>query len=244
MRRLLIAASISAFVMALAPARAEVGPCKPDALGGLTCGEGIGAARVVAGTISPSQRFAVAWRSTKADPLDTENADNPYFLEDMVIRLADGAVLARTEGSYFEIGPMQANRAAETGSWSPDSHYLVETVEDRYSTERFDLYAIEADDTLIGPVDLIKIVLPAAREQLRKSGKKPEDYELQLTENPHTGKPLVTVDKHGVVRAQAWMHVIHSEIETTFDVTLQIVQKGASLGAKLVSLTRARKDRY
>jgi hypothetical protein len=226
------------------PAHAEIGACRPDALGGLTCGEGVGAARVVAGTISPSQRFAVAWRSTKADPLDAESASNGYDLEDMVIRLADGAVLARTEGSYFEIGPMQANRAAQTGSWSPDSHYLVETVEDRWSTNRFDLYAIEAGDTLIGPIDLLKIVLPAARARLARSGEKPDHYELQLDENPHTGKPLVSVDKHGVVRAQAWMHVVHGDDEATYDLALQVVQKGPSLGARLISLTRARKERY
>lgn len=41
-------------------AQAEAGPCKPDQFNGLTCGEGPGAARVIAGTISPSKKMAFA----------------------------------------------------------------------------------------------------------------------------------------------------------------------------------------
>ena len=223
----------------LMPARAEVGPCKSDGRNGLICGEGVGAARVIAGSVSPSKRFALAWRSTKTAPLDPNVDEWPYDLEDLLIRLSDGAVLARTTGIYFNTGNMEANRTAQTGSWSPDSHYLVETVEDRWSTPRFELYAIEADDKLIGPVDLNKVVESDLRARLRRSGKNDAGYALQLYEDPHTGQPVVTVDRVGMVRAQAMMHIIKTDVQTTYDVVLKIVQKGPSLHAKLLSIKLA-----
>jgi hypothetical protein len=39
--------------------RAEIGPCKPDRFGGLTCGSGPEAARVIEDTISPDKRHGL-----------------------------------------------------------------------------------------------------------------------------------------------------------------------------------------
>jgi hypothetical protein len=43
---------------AFSPAKAETGPCLPAQDGSLLCGQGVGAARVVDGTVSPSKHFA------------------------------------------------------------------------------------------------------------------------------------------------------------------------------------------
>jgi hypothetical protein len=223
-------------------AQAQVAPCVPDGHNGLVCGTGIGGARVVDGSVSPSKRFALAWSSKKTGPLD-QNVDNwPYDLEDMVIRIADGAVLARVPGIFFDTGQLHSNHESETGSWSPDSHYLVESVQDRYATPRFELYAIEPDDRLIGPVDLNKIVEPVLRARLRASGRDDKGYYLQLLEDSHTGNPVITVDRHGVIRTQAMLHVAHSELQRTYDVALKIVQKGSALDAKLVSVKVSRQQ--
>ena len=63
-----------AFCLAATAAQAGTGPCKPDSFGGLTCGEGVGAARVIEKTTSPSKIHAFAWRSTKTPP--TEQPDD------------------------------------------------------------------------------------------------------------------------------------------------------------------------
>ena len=230
------------FVLSLAAAHAQIGPCVPDDHSGLVCGTGVGGARVVDGSVSPNKRFAVAWSSKKTGPLD-QNVDNwPYDLEDMVIRIADGAVLARVPGIFFNTGQLHSNHESETGSWSPDSHYLVESVQDRYYTTRFELYAIAGEDQLIGPVDLNKIVEPVLRARLRDSGRDETIYDLQLLEDSHTGNPVITVDRHGIIRTQAMLHVPHSELQRTYDVALKIVQKGSALDAKLVSAKVSRQQ--
>jgi hypothetical protein len=223
-------------------ALAQIGPCEPDGNNGLVCGRGVGGARVVDGSVSPSKRFALAWSSKKTGPLD-QNVDNwPYDLEDMVIRIADGGVLARVPGIFFDTGQLHSNHESETGSWSPDSHYLVESVQDRYFTPRFELYAIEPGDQLIGPVDLNKIVEPVLRARLRDSGRDDKDYDLQLLEDPHTGNPVIRVDRHGIIRTQAMLHVPHSDLQRTYDVALKIVQKGSVLDAKLVAVKVSRQQ--
>src|SRR6266700_1121119 len=80
----------------LVPASAETGPCKSDGGGSMICGEGDGAARVIEGTISPSRGLALAWRFPDRPP--TEAPSDPQPIEDLVIRLRDGAILAKQEG--------------------------------------------------------------------------------------------------------------------------------------------------
>ena len=65
-----------------------MGPCQPDKFDGLICGSGIGAARVIADTLSPSKRLALAWRSPKGAPTEVPSGDT----EILVVRVADGAI--------------------------------------------------------------------------------------------------------------------------------------------------------
>ena len=235
-----VLALIFLLAVMMATAQAQIAPCQPDGHNGLVCGTGVGGARVVDGSVSPSKRFAVAWSSKKTGPLDQDVDNWPYDLEDMVIRIADGAVLARVPGIYFDTGGVHANRTAEIGAWSPDSHYLVEAVDDRWNTARFELYAVEAGDKLIGPIDLNKIIEPVLRARLRARGTNDNGYDLKLWESPHTGNPVVTVDRHGIIRTQAMLHVPKGEDTPTWDVALRIVQKGAALSAELVSVKFSR----
>jgi hypothetical protein len=74
-------------------ARADMGPCRKVADGSLMCGEGRDSALVLKGTISPSKRLAFAWR----EPDDVPKFD-PGDVELMLVRLADGAILAQLKG--------------------------------------------------------------------------------------------------------------------------------------------------
>src|SRR5262249_37829369 len=65
-----------ATVARLAAAEADrLGACAPDAHEGLTCGTGDGAARVIADTVSPSERLALAWRSPGGPPTEQPDED-------------------------------------------------------------------------------------------------------------------------------------------------------------------------
>src|SRR5271169_6020298 len=75
------------------PAHAEMGPCKPlEKREVLICGNGNGAAIVIPDTPSPSGRLALAWRTPDAPPTEEPDRDK---IELLVLRLADGAILAR-----------------------------------------------------------------------------------------------------------------------------------------------------
>jgi hypothetical protein len=63
----------AALLGACASAQAETGPCKPDAFEGVTCGDGPGAARVIAGTVSPSKQMAFAWRAPGTAPTNAKS---------------------------------------------------------------------------------------------------------------------------------------------------------------------------
>jgi hypothetical protein len=92
-------------LIACAPrAVAEMGPCQPDKFGGLTCGSGVGAARVIEDTLSPSKRLALAWRSAKGPPTEDPVGET----EIIVVRIADGAILAASKGMYWNTGEARA----------------------------------------------------------------------------------------------------------------------------------------
>jgi hypothetical protein len=68
-------AACIASVFICADAHAGMGPCVPDEHQGLVCGSGDGAARVIEETLSPSKRFALAWRTPDGTPDDQPDSD-------------------------------------------------------------------------------------------------------------------------------------------------------------------------
>ena len=131
------------------PAVAELGPCKADAQETPLCGSGKGAARVVHDTISPDKKFALAWRHPDMDPGDVTR-DDAGDLEILLIRLADGAVLAKADTEYFRHPGQIANRRGEYAIWSPDSRMVIRMYDPRFGTDVFTLYRIGADGRLHG----------------------------------------------------------------------------------------------
>src|SRR3569833_1908103 len=72
--------------------------CVADQGGDLVCGEGKAAMRVVANTTSPSKEYAFAWRSEQGLPPGRDAP--PSDVENLLIRISDGAVLAKLGGKY------------------------------------------------------------------------------------------------------------------------------------------------
>ncbi len=159
-------------VAAFSPATAETGPCRPDKDGVLRCGEGAGAASVFERMISPSQRFAFAWRSPGGSPTEVPDPDT---LEVLLIRLSDGAVLWRAHGEYWEVPGHLANHVDESAAWSPNSRFVVETTNFKWETGHLRLFAIGADDN-VRVIDLQAIIEPAVRKRLRQLVKNPRAY--------------------------------------------------------------------
>jgi len=106
--------------------------CIADQRGGLVCGEGKGALRVLANTTSPSKNYAFAWRTAQGLP---SGDDTPNDVENVLIRVTDGAVLATLGGTYWDTGAMRANRYELIAAWSPDSRSVIEVANSRWNSD-------------------------------------------------------------------------------------------------------------
>jgi hypothetical protein len=219
----------------LAPASAEIGPCKPDGDTGMICGEGNGGARVVEGTISPSKRLALAWRFADNPPTEAPSDTQP--IEDLVIRLRDGAILAKQEGEFWEIPNVgRVNRVFEAATWSPNSRLMIETIHYRFDTGTMDVYAFDAHDKVTGPLSLFKIVEPAVRARLKQRVKDDKLYVFSASFGPHN----ITIDDNGLVHASVTMWVPKMGPEAHYRVTLQVTRKDGDLGARILSIAPSR----
>jgi hypothetical protein len=216
---------------ALTRASAETGPCQADAYGGLTCGKGNGAARVIEGTISPSKRFAMAWRYPDGPPTDIPDDDD---IESLLIRVADGAILSNVKGAYWDTGETHVNRLLAGAVWSPNSRLMIATLDARFATAGVDLYAIGPDDKVIGPLNLISIIEPAVRAVLKKSIKNDESYVFSIYYDQHQH---LKIDNHGHIQAVIMMLVPKEGLQSTYDVKLRVAQKGPTLAASVRSIS-------
>jgi hypothetical protein len=170
MHQIAVAVALSLAALASAPsnAAAEMGPCLPDDHGSLTCGNGDGAARIIPKTTSPSNRLALAWRMTNRPPTDRSN-DNESDLESLIVRIEDGAILVKSQGTYWDIGERTAKGQRAFAAWSPDSRLLVRGAE-RVGAESAELFVINEGDAVIGPFDLVKVLDPAVRADAKCQG--------------------------------------------------------------------------
>jgi hypothetical protein len=224
------------WLLVLAPASpvgAEIGPCVSDQAGVMTCGQGRGAARVVDGTTSPSKRLAFAWRAPGRLPTEDPRED---YVESLLIRLSDGAVLSSAKGEYWRSGDSVANHMGENVVWSPNSRLAIEEQDSKWSTDFLRLYAIQADDKVL-VLDLQKIIEPAVRKRLRQLGKNDGDYTFSVEAADGS---LPTVDDSGLVRVPVLMQIPKQDGYLYLDVTLQVSQKNGALSAGDVSVRRSR----
>jgi hypothetical protein len=220
------------WLLVLAPASpvgAETGPCVSDQAGVMTCGQGPGAARVVDGTTSPSKRFAFAWRAPGRSPTEEPLGD---YVDSLLIRLSDGAVLSSAKGEYWRTGDARANHMDEDVAWSPNSRLAIEVQSSKWSSDFLRLYAIGADDKAL-VLDLQKIIEPAVRKRLRQLGKNDGDYTFSVEDGS-------AIDDSGLVRVSVLMQIPKQDGYLNLDVRLQVSQKNGALSAGDVSVRRSR----
>jgi hypothetical protein len=219
---------VASFVAQTAGTRAD--SCVSDQHGGLVCGEGKSAMRVVADTTSPQKKYAFAWRSPNGLP---SGNDIPEGVENVMVRLADGTVLAKLGGEYWATGEMRANRADLLAAWSPDSHAVIEVANSRWDSDSFAYYLL--DGASATKLDLRALVEPVMKAKL-PAGKR-ESYSFRVLD-----EPPVTLDVRGRARFKASVFVPKAEASLDYKVQVDISSKNGKPSARIVSMQRVKSD--
>ena len=205
--------------------------CVADRDGDLVCGEGKAAMRVVADTTSPSKEYAFAWRSDQGLPSGRDQP--PTGVENLLIRLSDGAVLAKLGGKYWATEEMRANRADLLAAWSPDSRSVIEVANSRWDSDSFAYYRI--DGATATKLDLRALVEPVMMARLPPRNRQGNSFRVR-EDLP------VTLDARGRVRFTAMLYVPKSETSNDYEVALDIRMRAGKPSAQVVSMRRARSD--
>lgn len=230
MRRLSIFPILLVALYLLQIGGASADSCVADQQGGLVCGEGKSAVRVFADTTSPSKKYAFAWRTPEG--LAT-GRDIPSGVENVVVRLSDGAVIAKLGGEYWETGEMRANRYDLLAAWSPDSRAVIEVANSRWDSDSFAYYMI--DGGTVTKLDLRTLVEPATKAKL--PARKRESYSFRVLDDPP-----VTLDVRGRARFKASVFVPKAEASLDYKVQVDISSKNGKPSARIVSMQRVKSD--
>ncbi|KRQ95650.1 hypothetical protein CQ12_03425 [Bradyrhizobium jicamae] len=204
--------------------------CVADQHGGLVCGEGKAAMRVVADTMSPSKDYAFAWRTPQGLP---SGSDSPENIENVLIRVSDGAMLAKLGGEYWATDAMRANRYELIAAWSPDSRSVIEVANSRWESDSFAYYRI--DGATAAKLDLRALVEPVIAARLPPRNRKGNAFRVR-TDQP------VTLDARGRLRFTAMLYVPKSETSNDYKVLVNIRTSGGKPTAQVVSVRRAKAD--
>jgi hypothetical protein len=193
------------------------------------CGSGAGAVRTFYKTTSPSGRLAFGWRLTDRPPTVVPEENDPN-LENIVVRIDDGAILAKSHGSYWDLGSKIA-KAHVSAAWSPDSHLALK-VEQRVGFASAELFAFSDNDTAIGPFELVDLLKPALLTKMQNVTDA-SNYSLLFFSHP-----TMTIDN------QARIHLIVCTVATQnmqhgphYEVTIRVNPATNKLTAEIDSLT-------
>ena len=204
--------------------------CIADQRGGLVCGTGKGALRVFADTTSPSRNYAFAWRTAQGLPSGDEA---PNDVENVLVRVTDGAVLATLGGTYWETGGMRANRYELLAAWSPDSRSVIEVANSRWDSDSFAYYRI--DGATATRLDLRALVEPVMTARLPPRNRKGNSFRVR-EDLP------VTLDARGRVRFTAMLYVPKGETSNDYKVQVNVRTQDGKPSAQVVSTRRVRAD--
>jgi hypothetical protein len=220
---------VALFVQQTAAVHAQA--CIADRDGDLVCGEGKAAMRVVADTTSPSKEYAFAWRSEQGLPSGRDQP--PSGVENLLIRISDGAVLAKLGGAYWATGEMRANRLDLLAIWSPDSRAVIEIANSRWASDSFAYYRI--DGATATRLDLRALVEPVMTARLPPRNRQGNAFRVR-EDLP------VTLDARGRARFTAMLYVPKSETSNDYKVAVNVRTQGGTPSAQVVSMRRARSD--
>ena len=202
--------------------------CIADQSGGHVCGKGTGALRVFGNTTSPSRDYAFAWRTARGLP---SGQDIPNDVENVLIRVTDGVVLATLGGTYWETGEMQANRYELLAAWSPDSRAVIEVANSRWDSDSFAYYRIDGETAT--KLDLRALVEPVMMARLPPRNREGNSFRV------HEDLP-VTIDARGRVRFTAMLYMPKAETSNDYKVQVNVRVRGGKPSAQVVSIQRVR----
>lgn len=207
--------------------------CTADQNGGLVCGTGKDAVRIFDQMYSPSREYAFAWRSGNGLP---QGDDIPNDAEDVLVRVKDGAVLARLGGTFWDTGRMRANRFDLVAAWSPDNKAVVEVANARWDSESFAYYRIDGATAV--KLDLLELVKSAALAKAKLPAKKRSSYSFRIRD-----EYPVTLDAQGHLRFTAGLFIPKSDQgDIDYKVQVDIVAKAGKPAARIVSVQRTKTD--
>ena len=144
--------------------------------------------------------YAFAWRSEQGLPSGREPP--PSGVENLLIRIADGAVLARLGGRYWATSEMRANRYDLLAAWSPDSRSVIEVANSRWDSDSFAYYRI--DGATAARLDLRALVEPVMTARLPPRNRQGNSFRVR------EDRP-VTLDARGRLRFTAMLYVPKGE---------------------------------
>jgi hypothetical protein len=211
---------------ALQTAAVQAEACLADQNGDLVCGAGNSASRVFGDTTSPSKGYAFAWRTAQGLP---SGRDAPSGVENVLIRVSDGTVLATLGGTHWETGEMRANRSELMAAWSPDSRSVVEVANGRWDTDSFAYYRI--DGATAAKLDLRALVVPVLTARLPVRNREGNSFRV------HDDLP-VTLDARGRLRFTAMLYVPKGETSNDYVVQVNVRDRAGKLTAQVVSVRR------
>jgi hypothetical protein len=212
-------------------AYAEMGPCTPADFD-LLCGGGDGAARVILKPLSPSKRLAFAWRLTDRPPSDRPDENDPK-LENLIVRTEDGAVLAKSRGTYWDLGAKIAKAYLFT-AWSPDSRLLVK-VQQSAEASSAELFSFAQDDSAAGPFELVNVINPAMLAKIG-DGRNAGDNLLIFASHP-----TMAIDSDGVLHVSVFLISQQTSDSAPYEVTVQLEQNGKFLDARVIAIRASSK---
>jgi hypothetical protein len=93
---------------------------------------------------SPDPRFAFGWRTGDGLPAFDDDEAVPEDATDVLVRLADGAIVATFEAWRWQTATMHANHAFLETTWSKDRRWLCVVGSQRYFTDGLDFVRIPA----------------------------------------------------------------------------------------------------
>jgi hypothetical protein len=227
---IIFALAVAALAFWLPKPSAQMGPCQRDGRASLYCGEGTGAARIIPDTTSPSHQFALAWRLANGPPTSRPNDGDPN-LESLIVRVGDGAILAKSHGYYWHLGDRYAPRQYLHAAWSPNSRLLIRTTGRVDVPDTAELFVFSDADEVTSPLDLVQIFDPFVRAQM-KGVKAADEYLFRFCYRPH-----VEIDDQGLVHASVCMKPPNSNGGPIYELTARVRHADNSFDAKVLSIS-------
>jgi hypothetical protein len=246
-----LAIFVTALLASVLVGRAEMGPCEPDGhVGwvheGLTCGKGVGAARIIDGTLSPDKSLALGWRASKTSPAESPSDGD---IELLVVRIATGEILFRTEGRYWDTGTLHVSREEEHAVWSPDSRLMIENFNGLLATEKLRAFAFDPSGAFTSWLDLTPQVRRAVVAFASRRIPDAENLFFWMgyfsrtsttTKDLIYGVPAVAVDNDGHVRMTVHLWAQRHPPVPYFDVVLKVTRV-PKLTARVLRVTLGKK---